>query len=435
MVSEALSICSVGSDEDAEGGAEAGSSCSACRRRPNLEKSDRQMPKVPWSPPGLSESMVIQGTAEEYFDFEDVLGTGMDMVLLARERYTRQKVAIKRIPPERIVEVDILKKLRHPNIVDIIGVFERGDHVDIVMEYMPERDLFEFLSREKSLSERQARDILRQILSALAYLHDCRVVHFDIKMENVLVAQAMDPMKVKLTDFGISEILPAEGNADGQLAGASRWCPCSRISLSRKRRDSVIGTRGYIAPELRRFRATGDGAEDISAAVDLYSCGVVLHVMLTGKFPPEKTTDGDAARSKDGRCRDLLMPSSLSVEGPEWERASREARDLVKQLLQEDPRARTTARQALRHDWFRLSSRASDVKHLPAPDGSVRSCRTGSELLSHLMRRELYGTNVDTGRASLLSDASFVSSYRDQCGWRKRKPSKSSRDSARARRT
>ena len=145
-------------------------------------------------------------------------------------------------------------RLRHPNIIEIYD-FGQADGVPyIVLEFVAGQDLAECLRRQRQLEFPEAEKIFRQLLEALAYAHRHGVLHRDVKPSNVLLSE--DGL-VKLSDFGLATFV--EG---------------SDISAS----GTLVGTPGYLAPELIQ-------GQQASAAADLFSAGVVLYQMLTGIHP------------------------------------------------------------------------------------------------------------------------------------------------------
>ncbi|KAJ8904520.1 hypothetical protein NDN08_001038 [Rhodosorus marinus] len=286
---------------------------------------------------GAQSCCVVDGVTEEFFDFEDVLGTGMDMVLLAKEKLSGRMVAVKRISCERNVEVEILRRVNHPSIVKAESVIKSSDNanLDIVMEFVSGGDLFEYLSRgSRRISEQRTRAVVSQVSSALAYLHERGIVHFDVKLENVLVKESARELKVHLCDFGISEFLPmrkgrSTSSRDDLSQGDFGYCSWRTIDAKKR---SVLGTRGYIAPEL-----VGEIGRNpkVGTPVDMYSLGVMIVVMLSGKFP----SDEDLS---NGRLFD----------DPFWADISPEAKHLVSSLLTKNPLTRATASDVLEHKWL-----------------------------------------------------------------------------------
>lgn len=237
-------------------------------------------------------------------------------------------------------EKEILRRTRHPSILQLYETITTQDKVYMVMELM-KGDLFEFtVGRRRKLNEVQAAQVMRQLLSAVAYLHNINVVHRDIKLENILVNDWND---IRLADFGLAKII--------------REPPGSAI------KNTPCGTGFYIAPEV--ISAIDSGYGGITALVtthdklkmlDLWSCGVTLFVLLSGRPP-----FAGQVKTADER-KDLLAKIDRGVLFPDqhWSHISAEAKDLISRLLARDSNVRITADSAQTHPWFELQKRKLD---------------------------------------------------------------------------
>jgi serine/threonine protein kinase len=191
---------------------------------------------------------------------------GMGVVYKGRQPYLDRHVAIKLVRPDRgdgnesqerfIREARSLAKLVHPYIVTVFDFGKAGDLCYLVMEYVEGTSLRQLIAK-KSVTERDVRDFAPQIGEALQFAHECGVVHCDVKPDNILVDRRN---RVRLVDFGLSRFLGPQ-------------------SASSADDDRVAGTRGYMAPE--QFSMPGK----VDHRADIYSSGVVLQEMLTGKGP------------------------------------------------------------------------------------------------------------------------------------------------------
>jgi serine/threonine protein kinase len=192
---------------------------------------------------------------------------GMGVVYKGRQPFLDRQVAIKLVRPDREMDADsqeqfrreaqLLAKLVHPYIVTVYGGGRAGDLFYLVMEYVDGMSLRQKISAH-GLSQADIRDFTPQITEALQYAHDQRVVHCDVKPDNILLDARN---RVRLVDFGLSRLLApsvAKNSSDYRIAG----------------------TRSYMAPE--QFTMP----DRIDHRADIYSTGVVLYEMLTGKVPP-----------------------------------------------------------------------------------------------------------------------------------------------------
>jgi calcium-dependent protein kinase len=157
----------------------------------------------------------------------------------------------KRSKEEIVNEVELMRRLDHPNIIRLFEVYESSKLVTLVLEHCRGGELFRYLCREKSLRESTAASIMAQILSAVAYLHEAGITHRDVKPENVLLKFEDNVKSIKLIDFG--------------------------ISLKKDELTQIRGSEYYLAPE------AFTGAH--SRQVDLWAAGVLLYMLVSGRLP------------------------------------------------------------------------------------------------------------------------------------------------------
>ena len=150
-------------------------------------------------------------------------------------------------------EVDVMKKLNHPNIVQLVDFFVEQDKYYLVLEYLEGGELFDRIVSKKVYNEKEARDAVKAILSGLKYMHDQNIAHRDLKPENLLLAKLDDDVSVKIADFGFASF---------RKGGVGMETQC--------------GTPNYVAPEILQ------GGGDYSKAVDMWSMGVIIYIILGG---------------------------------------------------------------------------------------------------------------------------------------------------------
>lgn len=238
-------------------------------------------------------------------------------------------------------EKEILRRTRHPSIIHLHECVMTPDRVYMVMDLMS-GDLFEYIVKVKRLSEGDTALVMRQLLSAVAYLHDCSVIHRDIKPENILINS---PSDIKLADFGLAKVVN-----DWDV----RSTPC--------------GTSFYIAPEIiRGIEANGARplctTRDEVKFVDLWSCGVVMFVLLAGRPP----FTGQVRSSQERRALLAKIDRGLLFPADQWASISEDAKDIVARLLTQDVTFRITAHKALDHPFFKAHPPAPATAPAPAP--------------------------------------------------------------------
>ncbi|KAF9698223.1 hypothetical protein EKO04_003819 [Ascochyta lentis] len=215
-------------------------------------------------------------------------------------------------------EICIMKLLDHPNIVRLYDIWENRDELYLIMEYVEGGELFSYIHEQGGLIEIHVVHIFRQIIAALIYCHRISIHHRDLKPENILLDR--DTMKVKLVDFGMAALQPA---------GKKLTTPC--------------GSPHYAAPEVIKTTAY-DGAK-----ADVWSCGVILYVLLTGTPPFNYSGDDRDLKYlfKAIEKGEYILPDSLS----------REAADLIKRILIPDPKRRVGLEDIWNHPFLHKYSK------------------------------------------------------------------------------
>jgi len=199
-------------------------------------------------------------------------------------------------------EIAVMKLLEHPNIVRLYDVWENRNELYLIMEYVDGGELFHYVDERKGLSEHETVYIFRQIVSAILYCHRLLICHRDLKPENILLNR--QNLTVKLIDFGMAALQP-----EGRLLST----PC--------------GSPHYAAPEIVSSKPY-DGTQ-----ADVWSCGVILYMMLTGTTPYNYSQDGDIrVLFRDIAKAHYWMPPNLSPE----------AKDLIRCIFIPNPKRRIT---------------------------------------------------------------------------------------------
>ena len=217
----------------------------------------------------MTNGKIIDG---RYEIIEEVGRGGMAVVYLAKCLVLNRYVAIKVLRPEFRNDAEFIKRfkieaqsagnLSHPNIVSIYDVGNEGDTEYIVMEYVEGITLKQYLSAKATLPEKEAIDFASQICAGLEHAHKKGIVHKDVKPENILITKEGI---LKITDFGIAKALNQGTITTGGMA---------------------MGSVHYFSPEQAR-------GSFVDAKTDIYSLGVILYEMVTGKRP----FDGESAIS------------------------------------------------------------------------------------------------------------------------------------------
>lgn len=251
------------------------------------------------------------------------LGSGAyGEVWLCEDKCTGAKRAIKIIKKSSVSsshggatllsEVDVLKKLDHPNIMKLYEFFEDKSSYFLVMELYVGGELFDEIVHRQKFSEADAAKIIKQILSGCTYLHRHRIVHRDLKPENLLLESEAKDTLIKIVDFGLSAFFEVGGKMKDRL-----------------------GTAYYIAPEVLRKK--------YDEKCDIWSIGVILYILLCGYPPFGGHTDSDILKK--------VEKGKYSFDPPEWSNVSEDAKKLIRLMLQFDPAKRISAEEALKNAW------------------------------------------------------------------------------------
>ncbi|KAF5802870.1 putative protein kinase CAMK-CAMKL-CHK1 family [Helianthus annuus] len=243
-------------------------------------------------------------------------------VKFAKNTETGEAVAVKVLAKSTILkhkmvdqikrEISIMKIVRHPNIVRLHEVLSSQTKIYIILEFVTGGELFDRIVHKTKLSENEARGYFQQLIDAVAHCHSKGVYHRDLKPENLLLDSRE---RLKVSDFGLSA-LPQEG-----------------VDLL----HTTCGTPNYIAPEVLRKRGY-DGA-----AADIWSCGVILYVLLTGYLPFEESDLPTLYRKV----------SAAEFSYPFWFPSG--AKSLLDKILDPNPETRIKIDGITEHPWFQMN--------------------------------------------------------------------------------
>ncbi|XP_021795283.2 calcium/calmodulin-dependent protein kinase type IV isoform X2 [Papio anubis] len=242
----------------------------------------------------------------DFFEVESELGRGAtSIVYRCKQKGTQKPYALKvlkKTVDKKIVrtEIGVLLRLSHPNIIKLKEIFETPTEISLVLELVTGGELFDRIVEKGYYSERDAADAVKQILEAVAYLHENGIVHRDLKPENLLYATPAPDAPLK------------------------------------------------IAPEILRGCAYGP-------EVDMWSVGIITYILLCG-FEPFYDERGDQFMFR------RILNCEYYFISPWWDEVSLNAKDLVRKLIVLDPKKRLTTFQALQHPW--VTGKAANFVHM-----------------------------------------------------------------------
>jgi tRNA A-37 threonylcarbamoyl transferase component Bud32 len=278
---------------------------------------------------------------EDKYEIGKELGRGgFSIVKKGKNKKSGEEVAIKCINKKNLKkdelqlltrEINIMQKLRHKSIIQLIDIFETANELFLVLELVSGGELFDQIVERGSYSESDAANLIRQVLEGIDYMHRHGVVHRDLKPENLLCASANI---IKIADFGLSKDVES-----GNL-------------------QTSCGTPSYVAPEVLL-----GGQYDNE--VDIWSIGVITYVLLCGFTP----FYGDNQRQLFER----ILHAKFDFPSPEWDDVSATAKDFVSKLLVVNPADRLSAEQALAHPWIVEQAPKRALKSFASVQSGLRS--------------------------------------------------------------
>ncbi|XP_059824255.1 peripheral plasma membrane protein CASK isoform X4 [Hypanus sabinus] len=315
---------------------------------------------------------------EDVYELCEVIGKGpFSVVRRCINRETGQQFAVKIVDVAKFTsspglstedlkrEASICHMLKHPHIVELLETYSSDGMLYMVFEFMDGADLcFEIVKRADAgfvYSEAVASHYMRQILEALRYCHDNNIIHRDVKPHCVLLASKENSAPVKLGGFGVAIQL----GESGLVAGGR------------------VGTPHFMAPEVVK-------REPYGKPVDVWGCGVILFILLSGCLPFYGTKE---------RLFDAIVKGKHKMNPRQWIHISESAKDLVRRMLMLDPAERITVYEALNHPWLKERDRYAYKIHLP---------ETVEQLRKFNARRKLKGAVL-----AAVSSHKFNSFYGD----------------------
>ena len=262
---------------------------------------------------------------QEFYHIKGVMGRGHFGTVKraeSKDPHDTNGYAIKSILKSKIEcridmlerELELLMSVDHPNIIKFYEVYEDSQYIHLVMELCTGGELFDQLISKGRYTEAEAAKVIHSLLHAVAHLHSMEIAHRDLKPENIMLSTTDENSDIKIIDFGLAKKFLAAG----------------------EQKNTIIGSSYYVAPEVLQ--------RNYGLSCDIWSCGVILFMLLSGKPPFDGANEVDVYKS--------IIKTQYSVEGPEWAKVSDEGKEFVKLLLNPDSATRVTAQQALEHEWL-----------------------------------------------------------------------------------
>lgn len=310
---------------------------------------------------------------ESFYDIykvlDEVLGQGAHTtVKTCVKLVSNQEYAVKiieksaKVDRKRVLnEIELLYQCRgHKNIIDCVEYFEDSHKFYLVFEKMRGGPLLKHIEKKKVFTEKEASLVVKDIVSALDFLHKKGIAHRDLKPENILCAFENQISPVKICDFDLASGLDGLSTA-----------------VTTPELQTPVGSAEYMAPEV--VDAFKTQATTYDKRCDLWSLGVILYIMLSGHPPFYGKCGTDCGWEKGENCKscqEMLMKRIQEGEydfpEKEWDGISIEAKNLISHLLVRDASKRYTADMVLQHSWIQEASNTP----LPTPTLLTRNMNT-----------------------------------------------------------
>ncbi|BBN08677.1 calcium-dependent protein kinase [Marchantia polymorpha subsp. ruderalis] len=309
----------------------------------------------------IADSVLQRKTEDvnEVYTLGHKLGQGQfGVTYFCQEKATGQTYACKSIAKRKLVLQDDVEDVRreiqimhhlsgHPNVVTIKDAYEDETHVHLVMELCAGGELFDRIVKKGNYSEAAAASLTRTIVGVIAACHSLNVMHRDLKPENFLMANKTEESPLKTTDFGLSVFFkPGETFTN------------------------LVGSPYYIAPEVLN-KLYGPEA-------DVWSAGVILYILLSGVPPFWGETDQVIFRK--------IQRGRVDYNSYPWPSISASAKDLVRRMLDMNPKTRITALEVLNHPWVAVDGVAPTEPFDPAVQTRLKQFSAMNKLKKMALR-------------------------------------------------
>ena len=341
-------------------------------REPNATQETLPKPK-------RKELITILKDIRLKYEFKKVIGHGHFGTVRLATHKTRlnSQYAVKTIVKKKLKgdlsqlqrEMEILYTLDHPNIIKLYAVYEDAKYFHLVTEYCSGGELFDRIVEKGHFSESEAARLMGKLFLAVNNLHANNICHRDLKPENFLFESEDPSAELKLIDFGLSN------KFFDKFAGVEM--------------HSFVGTPHYVAPEVLKG---GYGTK-----CDMWSAGVIMYVLLSGGLPFSGESTNEVFTK--------ILNGDLHFKAEIWSHVTRDAKDLLTNLLVLDPSKRFSAEEALEHTWF-SSSPTHILRIDPIILNSLRKYKTTSKFQSEAYAIIVKHLNVSQIKA--LKEAFFV---------------------------
>ncbi|KAJ1069124.1 hypothetical protein K5549_000435 [Capra hircus] len=236
-------------------------------------------------------------------------------------------------------EIGILKMVKHPNILQLVDVFVTRKEYFIFLELATGREVFDWILDQGYYSERDTSNVVRQVLEAVAYLHSLKIVHRNLKLENLVYYNRLKNSKIVISDFHLAKL---ENGLIKEPCGTPEYL--GKQGVGQGRAPEVVGRQRYGRP------------------VDCWAIGVIMYILLSGNPPFYEEVEEDDYENHDKNLFRKILAGDYEFDSPYWDDISQAAKDLVTRLMEVEQDQRITAEEAISHEW--ISGNAASDKNI-----------------------------------------------------------------------
>ncbi|KAK2629437.1 hypothetical protein QTJ16_000257 [Diplocarpon rosae] len=319
------------------------------RQPPDLFPRNSTTRSSPSSPIGSGKT-IREWRGGSKYNRVGLLGKGaFAVVYKITEKFSGMPYAAKELEKRRFMkngtldekvdnEMKIMRKIKHPHVVQYIEHVDWEDYLYIIMEFVPGGDLGSLIAKQGHLQELDVKTMAKQLLSALKYLHDGGITHRDVKPDNILIS-SRNPFHVKLTDFGLSKMIDSEETFLRTFCGTLLYCAPEVYSEYREYDET--GRRN------RRVDKRTLPPQKYGHAVDIWSLAGVLFYSLCGS-PPYPVKNGTSYQE----LLNQIMTQPLDIRPLQRANISEKGISFVRSMLRNRPENRATIEELEQRSWF-----------------------------------------------------------------------------------
>uniref|UniRef100_A0A8C0YBE1 Myosin light chain kinase, smooth muscle-like n=1 Tax=Cyprinus carpio carpio TaxID=630221 RepID=A0A8C0YBE1_CYPCA len=291
-----------------------------------------------------------------------------------RARVSREKTAARQ-------EIKLMKEIHHPKLVQCLAAYDTPSEIVMILEYIAGGELFERIVDENfDHTEPNSVNYMRQILEGIQYIHSKRIVHLDLKPENIVCVNSAGTL-IKIIDFGL----------------ASKLEPGKHLMV-------LHGTPEFVAPEVVNY-------EPVDVATDMWSIGVICYILLSGESPFQGNSDAETLA--------LVTAAQWDFNPESFDDITEEAKDFISSLLRKDKRTRLSCEKALAHPWIALFDDSNSRSAKSLNKDKIRRFlarqkwkKTGKALLA--LKRMVRCSKFDAPHSPISVDANALGKEAEQ---------------------